>query len=173
MRISGIILNMLTGYKSRCSDIAICKAAALVVLGVCSLVSGCGAPTVWKAEVPSSDGHWVAIAQTIQNGGFGTGSIFTTVYLKQNNFWRRPTEVVSFFCEGPVPKPYVLDNTANVGGTINLKMEWATPSHLEVTYSGQADLYFQVFRYSGIEISVRDVSGKTASASQFDEGLPE
>jgi hypothetical protein len=94
------------------------------------------------------------------------------VYLKQSNLWRRPTEVVSFFCEGPVPRPYVLDNSANAGGTINLKMEWATPSHLEVTYSGQADLYFQVFRYSGIEISVRDVSGKTASASQSDEGLP-
>jgi hypothetical protein len=144
---------------------AIRKAAALIVLGVGSLLSGCGAPTVWKAEIPSPDGHWLAIAQTIQNGGFGTGSIFTTVLLKQANLWQRPTEVLVFSCEGPVPRPYVLDNAANAGGTINLKMEWVTPSHLEVTYSGQADLYFQAFSYSGIEISVRDLSGKTASAS--------
>jgi hypothetical protein len=44
-------------------------------------------------------------------------------------------------------------------------MEWVTSSHLEVMYSSQADLYFQAFSYSGIEISVRDLSGKTASAS--------
>lgn len=149
-----------------CGDISFATwKAALIALGVCSLLFGCGAPTVWKAEIPSPDRHWLAIAQTVQNGGFGTGSIFTTVYLKQNNLWRRPTEVVSFFCEGPVPRPYVLDNTANAGGTINLTMEWATPLHLEITYRGHADLYFQVFRYSGIEISVRDLSGKTTSAS--------
>ena len=43
-------------------------------------------------------------------------------------------------------------------------MKWATPSHLEVTYDGKADLGLQVVKYSGIDISVRDLSGKTTNA---------
>jgi hypothetical protein len=68
---------------------------------------------------------------------------------------------LAFSCEGPVPRPYVLDNVANVGGTINLRMKWLTPSHLEVTYSGHPDLYFQAVKVWGIDISVRDVSSET------------
>jgi len=41
---------------------------------------------------------------------------------------------------------------------MNLTMKWLTPSHLEVTFSGHPDLNFQVVRYAGIEISVRDLS---------------
>ena len=60
-------------------------------------------------------------------------------------------------------RPYVLDNVANKGGSINLTMKWITPSHLEVTFSGHPDLYFQVVKYAGIEISVRDLSSVTSS----------
>jgi len=59
---------------------------------------------------------------------------------------------------GPTPHPYVLDNNANAGGTINLKMKWLDSSHLEVTYDGHADLDFEVAGYGGVDISVRNVS---------------
>jgi hypothetical protein len=35
--------------------------------------------------------------------------------------------------------------------------------HLEVTFSGHPDLYFQVVKYAGIEISVRDLSSVTSA----------
>ena len=38
-------------------------------------------------------------------------------------------------------------------------MNWEL-SHLEVTYYGGANLYFQVVKYGDIDISVRDLSVK-------------
>jgi hypothetical protein len=67
-------------------------------------------------------------------------------------------EVLAFSCAGPVPRPYVLDNLANAGGTIDLTMKWVTPSRLDVTYDRRPDLYFQVVKYGGINISVQDLS---------------
>ncbi len=82
--------------------------------------------------------------------------MFQTVRKK---FW-------GFFCEGPAARPYVLDNKANAGGTIDLTMKWTTPSHLEVTYDGHASLDFQVVKMGGIDISVRDLSKETTKTSQ-------
>jgi hypothetical protein len=88
-------------------------------------------------------------------------SIDTTVYLKSTRFSNPPTKVLGFSCQGPVPRPYVLDNVANAGGTIDLTMKWLTPSHLEVTYSGRnGSLDFQVAKIRGIEISVQDLSSE-------------
>jgi hypothetical protein len=48
---------------------------------------------------------------------------------------------------------------------MNLKMEWVTPTHLDVTYGASArpgdhvDLDFQVVKCAGIDISVREISG--------------
>jgi hypothetical protein len=135
---------------------------SLIIPGICVLLSGCRPSlddlTVWKAEVRSPDGTWIASARTIQNGGFGSGHIDTIVYLTQNNASRPLTEVLAFSCIGPVPRPYVLDNVANSGGTIDLTMKWVTPSHLDVTYDRHPDLYFQVVKYGGINISVQDLS---------------
>jgi hypothetical protein len=128
---------------------------------VCLFATGCmseDSHAVWKEAVPSPDGAWIASATTLQNGGFGSGGISTTVYLSRagNN---APTEVLGFSCNGPIPRPYVLDNAANKGGSINLTMKWITPAHLEVTFSGHPDLYFQAVKFAGIEISIRDLSG--------------
>jgi hypothetical protein len=47
---------------------------------------------------------------------------------------------------------------------MNLKMEWVTPTHLDVTYGASTrpgdhvSLDFQVAKMSGIDISVRDLS---------------
>jgi hypothetical protein len=135
-----------------------------MILGVCVLWSGCRPSlddlTVWKTEVRSQDGLWIASARTIQNGGFGSAHIDTLVYLQQANASQPPTEVLGFDCEGPVPHPYALDNVANAGGTINLTMQWLTPSHLDVMYNGRkGNLGFQVVNIAGtIDISVQDLS---------------
>ena len=141
------------------------KAISPVVIGVCLLASGCqDAPTIWMTEVRSPDGLWIASARTIQNGGFGSAHIDTIVYLKQSTVSNRPTEVLRFSCLGPAPRPYVLDN-ANAGGTIDLTMKWVTPSHLDVTYDRHPNLYFQVAKYGGIDISTRDLSSEPANGN--------
>ena len=130
----------------------------LIVIGVFVLGVGCqNAPTIWMAEVPSPDGLWIASARTIQNGGFGSANIETIVCLKWTKDSKPPQEVLGFSCEGPAPRPYVLDK-ANAGGTIDLTMKWITPSHLDVTYNGRARLDFQVVKCAGIDISVQDLS---------------
>jgi hypothetical protein len=136
----------------------------LVIIGVCVSASGYRAPTIdsltiWKAEVRSPDGLLIASVRTIQNGGFGSASIDTVVYLAQSFGSQPPVEVLAFDCHDPAPRPYVLDN-ANAGGTIDLKMKWLDPSHLQVTYDGHADLYFQAVRAFGINISVQDLSSE-------------
>jgi hypothetical protein len=118
---------------------------------------------VWKAEMPSPNGQWIATVKTIQNGGFGSASVDTIVYLKRKTGSQPPQEVLAFSCHGPVPHPYALDNVANKGGTIDLAVHWVAPAHLEVTYTGRPDVNFQVVRYQGVEISAQDLSdGPTA-----------
>jgi hypothetical protein len=152
----------LTGMNSlpwRCS-----KSILLMILGLCFLWSGCRPSlddlTVWKTEVRSPDGCWIASAVTIQNGGFGSAHIDTVVYLQQPDASQPPAEVLGFDCEGPVPHPYTLDNAANAGGTINLTLKWLTPSRLDVTYNGRkGNLDFQAVKaFETIEISVQDLS---------------
>ena len=113
---------------------------------------------VWKAETPSPDGVWIASAGTVQNGGFGSRSVDTSVYLRRKTSSQLPTEILVFHCHGAVPHPYVLDNVANRGGTINLSMQWITPSHLQVSYSGHPDLNLQMVKYWGVEITAQDLS---------------
>ena len=53
---------------------------------------------------------------------------------------------------------------------MNLKMEWLTPTHLEVTYrpSGRpgdhVDLDFQVVKIVGIDVTVRNLSNPSVKA---------
>ncbi|HJS88963.1 MAG TPA: hypothetical protein VJ738_03265 [Steroidobacteraceae bacterium] len=114
--------------------------------------------TVWKTQLTSPDGQWVASARTIQNGGFGSADVYTAVYLKTPESNGSPIEVLGFDCQGRVPHPYVLDNAANRGGTIDLAMKWITPSHLLVTYKGQPDIQFQAVRLDGIEITLQKLA---------------
>jgi hypothetical protein len=141
----------------------------LIVVAVGVLGSGCrDVPTIWKAEIPSPDGAWLASARTEQNGGFGSASIVTGVNLKRTDGTvnsGQPFKVLDFDCYGSAPRAYVLD-PANAGGTINLTMKWLTPSHLEVTYDGRANIILQVVKFAGVDISLRDLSKESATTSR-------
>jgi hypothetical protein len=111
------------------------RTSTLVVLSVWIL--GCGNRdelVVWKAELLSPDGFWLATADTVQNGEFGTREIHTTVFLRRAQVKAAPQEVLVVECDGPIPHPYVLDNIANKGGCVGLTMAWATPRQLHLTY---------------------------------------
>lgn len=145
-----LIMKLVTG-----SPWMIRKTIPLIIIGVCVLMSGChDVATIWSAEARSPDGYWIASARTEQHGGPGTAGIITSVYLKRINVSQPPMEVLGFSCDGPASRP---------GGTINLVMKWVTPSRLEVTYDGHPNLYFQVVKVAGIDISVRDLSGESIS----------
>jgi hypothetical protein len=40
---------------------------------------------VWKAEAPPPDGEWIASADTVQNGGFGSARVDTSVLFKEED----------------------------------------------------------------------------------------
>ena len=134
------------------------RAMLLVILGLCVLGVGCqDVATTWSAEARSPDGLWIAIAHSQQWGGPGTAYDATTVYLKWIKGSQPPTRVLVFSHEY---------------ATMNLKMEWVTPTHLDVTYGVSArpgdhvSLDFQVAKISGIDISVRDLSSGANNTSQ-------
>ena len=134
-------------------------AMSRLILLVCVLMSGCReAPTTtWSAHARSPDGTWLAIARSEQGGGIGGAYDVTTVSLKRANGSQPPTQVLLFSHEY---------------SSMNLKMEWLTPTHLNVTYGpsarpgDHADLNFQAVKCAGVEISVRDLSNGTMSSAQ-------
>jgi len=111
---------------------------------------------VWKADAPSPDGRWLATADTVQNGGFGSGDIFTTVRLRNTQGKPLSVDILGIDSQGPIPHPYVLDNVANQGGSINLTMTWAGPSRLNIGYTSKAGtvVSLQMLKYAGIDIFV-------------------
>jgi hypothetical protein len=117
--------------------------------------SGCGRS---RKALQRSDQHVVRSAAPVpfrhnnpkpiwfRRGGPGTAYDATTAYLKWNKGSQPPTQVLVF---------------SHQYATMNLKMEWVTPTHLEVTYgeSGRpgnhVSLDLQVVKCAGIDISVR------------------
>ena len=139
----------------------------LMMLGACILGASCGSSdTIWREEVRSPDGLWLASADTVQNGGFGSAAIETRVYLEMTDGSKSTKQVLEFLCDGPASRPYVLDNVANKGGTIDLRVKWLSTSHLEVTYNGRARVNLQVASYHGIEVSLQAAPSETTKALQ-------
>lgn len=116
---------------------------ASVAMGICLLFSGCGnnASPIWSGHKKSPDGHWIATAETIENAGFGSGDVETSVYVAQNS--QPPIEILVF----------INDNGRPIGVT-SVELSWKTPSHLDVTYKAGARLDFQVVKCAGLDISV-------------------
>lgn len=128
------------------------KAISLVTIAVCVLLCGCrNATTIWSAESRSPDGLWLAMAHTDQYSGPGNAGLYTTVELKRPNGSKEVTEILLF------------DFNAVTPDRATVKMNWLTPTHLDVAYGGNANLDFQVVKCAGIDISVRDLSGDTTN----------
>ena len=135
--------------------------ALTLVIGAGVFGSGCVSKddlTVWKAEALSPDGKWIASADTVQNGGFGSADISTSVYLRRAGDSRPPVRVLEFSCQGPMPHPYVLDNAANAGGSIHLALKWLDQSHLHVSYDEHPKLLFQAVTLQDVSITIADFS---------------
>jgi hypothetical protein len=125
--------------------------SALAIL-VCLLTLGCHqaqAPNVsWSEQVKSPDGIWLATARSEWGGGMGGSYDVTIVALKIINGSQPPVQILLFSHEYP---------------TMNLKMDWLGPKHLNVKYGPSArpgddvSIEFQAIKCAGIEISVQDV----------------
>lgn len=110
------------------------------------LTLGCqDVKTIWSMEVRSPDGHWLAIAKTVQHFGPGTAGIQTIVYLKSNS--DDPTQILLLSHNGDDQSPL-----------INLTMKWISPTHLYVAYTGHPTLDVQTVKFGGIDISVQNLS---------------
>jgi hypothetical protein len=116
------------------------------------LMASCGEDsTIWSETSASPDGRWLAIAHTVQHSGPGANGVETIVEIKEpapslfrRIFLKTSTRVLSFM---------------NDGASMGLKINWVTPSHLEVVFKDDPKmLYYQVARTSGLEISVRDLA---------------
>jgi hypothetical protein len=123
-----------------------------------TLLSGCRYdPTVWRTELRSPDGAWIAIAHTDQYGGFGSAYVDAVVSLKRlDGTWNRgkPFDILVYPDGGPIRKTYVLSD-ANAGGGVNLKMIWLNANNLEIDYSGTINPGLQVARFGGVNITLR------------------
>jgi hypothetical protein len=137
---------MKTGADTRA---AMRRASLLIVIGLCISGSGCleEGEITWSTEALSPDGLWLATARSQQWGGPGTAYNATTVYLNWIKGSQPPAQVLVF---------------SHQYATMNLKMEWATPTHLNVTYGpstrpgDSVSIGFQVVKCYGIDISVRE-----------------
>jgi len=123
---------------------AIRMATLFLTISACAALSACkNAVTIWSTEVQSPDGRWVAIARTDQYSGPGNAALLTTVHLRRTKGPQDQIEVLSFMQDAK---------------SIDLKMNWTTPSHLEVTYKQPAVIDFQAIKCGGVDISVKDLS---------------
>jgi hypothetical protein len=110
-------------------------------------------PTVWKKDIPSPTGAWVATARTKQWGGFGSAWVETTVSIQRVDGTvnhGNPFDVLSYPGGGEIPKTYVLSD-ANVD--TDLQVTWLTPTHLQIAHRSAINPDLQVIRFSDVDIS--------------------
>jgi hypothetical protein len=144
--------------KHKSDYFAIRKAIAPVILGFCLLQSGCkgeGSETIWSAEARSPGGNMLASARTVANSGFGTGYIWTAVYLNSTQGSQPPTQILG-----------LSDTFERPADEMIVEINWITPTHLELTYKGHRALDFQAVKCAGIDISVRDLSSGAVNPSK-------
>ena len=75
----------------------------------------------------------------------------------------KPFDVFSY-PGASIRKPYVLSDE-NAGGGTNLTMQWLTPIHLEVTYTGSIDPDLEVIRFANVDISFRQLAPSPTSGN--------
>jgi len=128
----------------------------VVVMSLCACLwlIGCKNAPTWTAEAKSPDQKMIAKAETVDNGGFGTGFTQTAVFLNWVTGSQKPKLILSF-SDGP-----------NVPGGMNVGLNWLSNTHLELVYRGARPIDFEAVRCDGIDISVRDLSSGTMNSSQ-------
>ena len=126
----------------------VCVVAMLV-----PIFSGCSSDqvTVWSTQAPSPDGQWIAIGRTDQYSGPGNAASITGVYLRPAGSSHPADPILHFDDNFPPGK-----------GGIELTLVWLSPTHLQVTFSRHPNLNFQVVKYAGIDISVRDLPSEVS-----------
>ncbi len=124
----------------------------LCFMSLCILVVGCrDAATIWSTDSSSPDGRWVASAHTDQYSGPGTAGILSTVTLRQVKGKQDKVEILQLS----------QDSTQ-----VDLKLNWLSPTHLEITFKQPASVDFQAIKCGGIDISIRDTSAGVVSSLQ-------
>jgi len=129
-------------------------ATANVVIGLSVMLVGCDRDfaTIWSQEVKSPDGHWVAVASTTQNGGPGTASVDTAVYLKWLASSGSPTLILGLSNESAYPL-----------GITRVRMSWLTDKHLDLAYC-EGTVGFQAIKAGGsLDISVHKLTDAECS----------
>jgi hypothetical protein len=132
------------------------KAIPLLIFGACVLLSGglsgCrGSQTIWSAEAQSPDGKMIATARAIARSGFGINGIETSVYLNWTKGSQSPMLILD------------LADGSDAPSDTNVEMKWLTPTHLELTYTGNRSLGFQAVKWAGVDISVRELPSEMSS----------
>jgi hypothetical protein len=117
--------------------------AVLSVLSV-GLALGCiDQKQIWSAQSRSPDGRWTVKTYTNQYSGFGNDGAETVLELAASDGSQKLVRILG---------------AANSGSDVNLRMNWASPTHLELVYSGDLAVYFQVAKCYGIDITLRNLS---------------
>jgi hypothetical protein len=139
------------------------RTTKLALLAGVVLLAGCGQhsdPPIWSAQAASPDGKLIALAQTMQTGGFGTADAWTTVTLRQP--WEKHSIVILSFDDNSIPSLPVGDTAVG--------LHWLSNSHLCVTYGKNVGVLFQAIKALGISISVEQLvpsqSAKSCSMSR-------
>ncbi len=141
---------------TRCPGVGRCHHSRTIVtvltVLMCLTLGACREdPTVWSATSRSPDGNWLAVAHTVQHTGPGANGVETIVEIRQSTGLLKHSQRVLAFM--------------NDGASMGLKMNWVSPSHLEVVFKDDPEvLYYQVVKTSGIDISVRNLSSRSSSS---------
>jgi hypothetical protein len=130
-------------------------ASCVLIFAALAMAFGCRGydPIVWKKDIPSPDGAWIATARTDQWGGFGSAWVETTVSVRRVNGTvnrGKPFDIFSYPGGGMVPKTYVLsDDNADK----NLQMTWVSPTHLQICHRSAIEPDLEVVRLADLDIS--------------------
>lgn len=134
----------MNGRGPRNRSVFILTIVSPIILGTL-LLSGCKAGPTWSTESRSPDGSMIATAEAFANGGFAApGPTTTFVYLRATRGSQKPVLIFAF-SEGPPD-------------SMEVKISWLTPRHLDVTYEGEHTVDFQAVKYDGVDISIRNAA---------------
>jgi len=114
-------------------------------------LSGCGGgQAIWSADSRSPDGEVIASARSVVlNGGLSiVATIETNVHLQQAKA-----------VPGSSPMLILqLADATDAPSDTRVAMNWLSPTHLELTVSGNQSIVFQAVKWGSVEISTRDLS---------------